>query len=53
VTVLLVTHEADVAAYAERAVHFHDGVIRADRPNPAPRDARRELAERPPELAGV
>jgi putative ABC transport system ATP-binding protein len=29
-TVILVTHEPDIAQYAERVVHFRDGRIRAD-----------------------
>jgi putative ABC transport system ATP-binding protein len=29
-TIVLVTHEADVAAYAERQIHFRDGVITSD-----------------------
>ena len=48
-TVLLVTHEPDIAAYTDRAIHFHDGLIRADERHAAPRDAQRELAEMPPE----
>ena len=32
-TILLVTHEPDVAAYAKRAVHFKDGMITSDEPN--------------------
>ncbi len=28
ITVLMVTHEADIAAYASRTIHFVDGVIR-------------------------
>jgi putative ABC transport system ATP-binding protein len=31
VTVIMVTHEADMAAYAKRAVHFRDGLIETDR----------------------
>ncbi len=34
-TILLVTHEPDVAAYAERIVHFKDGMITSDEPNMA------------------
>jgi putative ABC transport system ATP-binding protein len=30
ITVLLVTHESDIAAYAHRQIHFRDGVITAD-----------------------
>ena len=36
ITVLMVTHEADMAAYAKRIVHFVDGVIDSDQPNPHP-----------------
>jgi putative ABC transport system ATP-binding protein len=27
ITVLMVTHEHDIAAYAQRVVHFRDGVV--------------------------
>jgi len=37
ITVLMVTHEADVAAYARRVIHFLDGRIASDAPNGAPR----------------
>ena len=30
ITVLMVTHEADMAAYASRAIHFRDGLIERD-----------------------
>jgi len=33
ITVLMVTHEADMAAYARRVVHFVDGLIDSDAPN--------------------
>jgi putative ABC transport system ATP-binding protein len=36
ITVLMVTHEADMAAYAHRMVHFKDGSIASDEPNPQP-----------------
>lgn len=36
ITVLMVTHEADMAAYAKRIVHFVDGVIDSDQINPHP-----------------
>ena len=36
ITVLMVTHESDMAAYARRMVHFVDGRIAKDVPNPHP-----------------
>jgi putative ABC transport system ATP-binding protein len=36
ITVLMVTHEADMAAYARRMVRFVDGRIESDAPNPHP-----------------
>ena len=36
ITVLMVTHEPDMAAYARRMVHFVDGRIDSDAPQPAP-----------------
>ena len=36
ITVLMVTHEPDMAAYAHRMVHFIDGAIAADAVNPNP-----------------
>jgi putative ABC transport system ATP-binding protein len=33
-TVVLVTHEASIAAYAHRVVVIKDGRIESDRPNP-------------------
>jgi len=34
ITIVLVTHEADIAAHAERQVRFLDGLIVSDRPTP-------------------
>jgi putative ABC transport system ATP-binding protein len=31
ITIIMVTHEADMAAYAKRTVHFRDGLIDTDR----------------------
>jgi len=39
ITVLMVTHEADMAAYAKRIVHFVDGVVDSDTVNPHPAGA--------------
>jgi putative ABC transport system ATP-binding protein len=36
ITVLMVTHEPDMAAYAKRIVHFVDGMVESDRVNPEP-----------------
>ena len=36
ITVLMVTHEPDMAAYARRMVHFLDGRIARDELNPNP-----------------
>ncbi len=36
ITVLMVTHEPDMAAYARRLVHFVDGHIDSDAPNSHP-----------------
>jgi putative ABC transport system ATP-binding protein len=44
-TIVLVTHEADIAEYASRIVSFRDGVIREDRPVANRRDAARELEQ--------
>lgn len=30
ITIVMVTHEADMAAYAKRVVHFRDGLIECD-----------------------
>jgi putative ABC transport system ATP-binding protein len=36
ITILMVTHEPDMAAYAHRMIHFVDGCIAADAINPHP-----------------
>jgi ABC-type lipoprotein export system ATPase subunit len=33
ITILMVTHESDMAAYADRIIHFLDGRIASDVPN--------------------
>ena len=43
-TILLVTHEPDIAAYASRLVTFRDGQIRSDQPIARPRSAAADLA---------
>ena len=45
ITVLMVTHEADMAAYAKRIVRFVDGVVESDTPNPHPLGLHAPVAE--------
>jgi len=49
ITIVLVTHEADIAAYAGRVLTFRDGRLIKDEPVPAPREARVLLASLPVE----
>jgi putative ABC transport system ATP-binding protein len=44
-TVVLVTHEPDIAEHARRVVHLRDGLIASDEAVPRPRQARALLAE--------
>lgn len=48
-TLVLVTHEPEVARYASRLVELSDGRIRRDEPVLAPRDAAADLAALPEE----
>ena len=50
-TVIVVTHEADVARFADRHVRFEDGCIIADDAIPNPVDADSLLAGAAPERA--
>ncbi|MET0852276.1 MAG: ABC transporter ATP-binding protein [Candidatus Rokuibacteriota bacterium] len=43
-TVVLVTHESDIAEYARRTLSFRDGKLRRDEPQARPRDAQAEAA---------
>ncbi len=49
ITIVLVTHEADIAAYAERILTFRDGRLIKDEPLVEPRDARALVAQLPAE----
>ena len=49
ITVLLITHEHDIAEYGTRIITFRDGKIVIDRPNTVRRIAADELAAQPPE----
>jgi putative ABC transport system ATP-binding protein len=48
ITLVLVTHEADIAQYAQRVVVFKDGKIRKDYQIEEQRDAAEELKNLPP-----
>jgi len=50
ITLVLVTHEADIAQYAQRIVVFKDGKIKRDYQVEQPRDAAEELRLLPPVL---
>ena len=51
ITVVLVTHEPDIAQYARRIITVRDGRVVQDRPVAAPRDAAVELNTLPGEEA--
>jgi putative ABC transport system ATP-binding protein len=44
ITILMVTHEPDVAAFTGRHLIFRDGLIIGDTPNPTPRVAGQKVA---------
>ena len=48
ITVLLITHEMDIAEYGTRLVRFRDGKIQVDQKIANRRDAEKELAALPP-----
>jgi len=48
-TIVLVTHELDIAAYASRGLTFRDGRLKSDEHAAQPRDAAAALAELPAE----
>jgi putative ABC transport system ATP-binding protein len=48
ITILLITHEMDIAEYGTRFVRFRDGRIQTDSPVLKRRDAKKELAALPP-----
>jgi len=50
-TIVLVTHEPDIAAFLSRTLVFKDGHLVADQPNRSPLDAAKALAELPAEEA--
>jgi len=52
ITILLITHEHDIAEYGTRTIAFRDGHIVSDRKNAVRRVAKDELAALPPPDAG-
>jgi putative ABC transport system ATP-binding protein len=46
-TIVLVTHESDIASYCQREVKFRDGKMLDDAPNPAPAQAQERLPQQP------
>src|SRR6185436_12420996 len=53
ITIVLVTHEPEIAACATRVVAFRDGSILSDTTNEKPLDAAAELAKLPAADAGA
>jgi putative ABC transport system ATP-binding protein len=53
ITVLLITHEMDIAEYGTRIVTCRDGLVVADRPVIRRRVAKDELAALPPAVEAV
>jgi len=47
ITVVLVTHEADISGFASRVITFRDGRVLKDAVAPRPLDARDILATMP------
>jgi len=52
-TIMLVTHEPEIAEFCSRTMVFRDGVIVSDEVNRRPKSASRELAVRPTDLQEV
>ncbi len=44
ITIVLVTHEQDIAAYCDRVVSFQDGMVADDAPNDSPKRAEEVLS---------
>jgi putative ABC transport system ATP-binding protein len=49
ITVVLVTHEADISNFASRVITFRDGRVQRDETASSPREARQVLATLPAE----
>jgi putative ABC transport system ATP-binding protein len=57
ITMIVVTHDPDVASYSNRNIHFKDGRLQRDERIAEPREARKDLeqlpAEQPEEVASA
>jgi putative ABC transport system ATP-binding protein len=51
ITMIVVTHDPDIASYASRNLHFKDGRLQGDVRLDKPRDARKDLEQLPAEPA--
>ena len=49
ITMIVVTHDPDVATYSNRSIHFKDGKLQLDERLAHPRDARKDLEQLPAE----
>ena len=49
ITMIVVTHDPDVAAYSNRNIHFKDGKLQLDERIAQPRDAAKDLEQLPAE----
>jgi putative ABC transport system ATP-binding protein len=47
ITVILVTHEPDIAGFTKRQIVFRDGRIKTDKENPQPKNALQVLKDLP------
>ena len=50
ITMIVVTHDPDVATYSNRSIHFKDGKLQLDERLAHPRDAHQDLEQLPAEL---
>jgi putative ABC transport system ATP-binding protein len=53
ITVILITHEHDIAEYGTRTIAFRDGVVKSDKPVARRRTADEEMANLPQEAEAV
>ena len=49
ITMIVVTHDPDIASYANRNLHFKDGRLQGDERIEKPRDAQKDLEQLPAE----